>query len=58
VETGQYGLDLSDERLWNGVRPVQISNKAFQLLRLFVSKPDKLLTKEHNLDGTAKAGLG
>jgi TolB-like protein len=51
VETANYRLDLGDERLWNGDQPVQISNKAFQLLRLFVDNPNRLLTKDHILEG-------
>jgi TolB-like protein/Tfp pilus assembly protein PilF len=51
VETANYTLDLGDERLWNGDKPVQISNKAFQLLRLFVHNPNRLLTKDHILEG-------
>jgi TolB-like protein/Tfp pilus assembly protein PilF len=51
VATANYRLDLGDERLWNGDQPVQISNKAFQLLRLFVDNPNRLLTKDHILEG-------
>jgi adenylate cyclase len=50
VEKAKYRLDLGDERLWHGDRPVQISNKAFQLLRLLVSNPNQLLTKDRILD--------
>jgi TolB-like protein/Flp pilus assembly protein TadD len=50
VENVNYRLDLTDERLWNGDQPVQISNKAFQLLRLLVSNPNRLLTKDYILD--------
>ncbi len=50
MENVNYRLDLTDERLWNGDQPVQISNKAFQLLRLLVSNPNQLLTKDHILD--------
>ena len=39
------------ERLWNGDQPVRVSNKAFQLLRLFVDNPNRLLTKDDILDG-------
>jgi TolB-like protein len=45
-----YMLDLRDERLWHGDQPVRIGNKAFQLLRLFVRNPNRLLTKDHILD--------
>ncbi len=41
-----FKLDLRDERLWRGDQLVRISNKAFQLLRLFVSNPNRLLTKD------------
>jgi TolB-like protein len=51
METVKYRLDLGDERLWNGDQPVRISNKAFQLLRLFVGYPNRLLTKDDILDG-------
>ncbi len=45
-----FKLDIEDGRLWNGDDPVQISNKAFHLLRLFVENPNRLLTKEQILD--------
>ena len=45
-----FKLDLRDERLWNGDQPVQIGNKAFQLLRFFVSNPNRLLTKDDILE--------
>jgi adenylate cyclase len=51
VEKANYRLDVGDERLWYGDQPVQISNKAFQLLRLFVSNPNRLLTKDYILGG-------
>ena len=50
VATANYRLDLGDERLWNGDQPVPVSNKAFQLLRLFVDNPNRLLTKDEILD--------
>ena len=46
-----FKIDLRDERLWDGERPVQLGNKAFQLLRLFVAHPNRLLTKDDILDG-------
>jgi len=49
VEKAKYRLDFGDERLWHGDQPVQINNKAFQLLRLLVSNPNRLLTKDHIL---------
>jgi TolB-like protein len=45
-----YRLDSGDERLWNGDQPIQISNRAFQLLHLFVRNPNRLLTKDDILD--------
>ncbi len=50
MEIAKYRLDLGNERLWSGDQPVQISNKAFQLLCLLVSNPNRLLTKDHILD--------
>ena len=46
IQKESYRLDVGDERLWKGDQPIQISNKAFQLLRLFVSNPNRLLTKD------------
>jgi TolB-like protein len=50
VEKAKFRLDLGDERLWHGDQPVEIGNKAFQLLRLLVSNPNRLLTKDQILD--------
>jgi adenylate cyclase len=46
IQKEPYRLDIGDERLWKGNQLIQISNKAFQLLRLFVSNPNHLLTKD------------
>ena len=46
----EYRLDLADERLWLEDQPVTIGNKAFQILRLFVTNPNRLLTKDEILD--------
>jgi TolB-like protein len=51
VDGAKFKLDLGDERLWDGYQPVRISKKAFQLLRLFVGNPNRLLTKDDILDG-------
>jgi len=50
VEKARYILDLADERLWLGDQPITLGNKALELLRLFVSNPNRLLTKEEILD--------
>ena len=50
VEKAKYKLDLSDERLWRGDQPIPLGNKAFKLLRLFVTNPKRLLTKDEILD--------
>lgn len=46
----EYSLDLSDERLWHGKQAVAIGNKAFQVLRLLVGNPNRLLTRDDILD--------
>jgi len=51
VDEAKFRLDLRSQRLWNGGQPVRLSNKAFQLLRLFIDNPDYLLTKDDILDG-------
>lgn len=43
-------LDIGDQRLWRGEHVVPITNKAFQLLRLFVERPERLVSKEEILD--------
>ncbi len=50
VQEPEYRLDTVDERLWLDKSPVPISNKAFQLLKLFVNNPNRLLTKNEILD--------
>jgi TolB-like protein len=51
MQSSVFKLDIEDERLWRGDQPVQLSNKAFQLLRLFVDNADRLLTKDQILQG-------
>ncbi len=51
MTTEKFRLEVANERLWNGSKPVPTSNKAFQLLRLFVSNPNRLLTKDDILRG-------
>ena len=46
----KYKIDIADERLWSGNKSVSIGNKAFQILRLFVENPNRLLTKNDILD--------
>jgi TolB-like protein/tetratricopeptide (TPR) repeat protein len=46
----EYTLDPVDERLWLGDQPITIGNKAFQMLKLFVDNPHRLLTKNEILD--------
>ena len=46
-----FKLDLDDERLWRDDEQIPISNKAFQLLKLFTEKPDRLVSKEEILEG-------
>ena len=50
MDTPRFRVDLKDERLWRGDLPVQITNKAFQLLRYFVCNPNRLITKDEILD--------
>ena len=46
-----FVLDLPSERLLRDGRPIPITNKAFQLLRLFAENPEHLLSKEQILEG-------
>ena len=46
----KFRIDYADQRLWKDDQPVQINNKAFALLRLFIENQDRLLTKDQILD--------
>lgn len=50
VQKSKFRLDLRDERLMHGDNPIPLGNKAFELLRLFVRNPKRLLTKDEILD--------
>ena len=51
AKKSKFRLDLGDERLLHDDEPIALGNKAFELLRLFVSNPNRLLTKDEILDG-------
>ena len=42
----EFRLDLGDRRLWRGQDAIPITNKAFQLLKLFVESPERLVSKD------------
>jgi adenylate cyclase len=50
IDTARFRVDLADERLWKGDAPVQITNKAFQLLRFFIRNPNRLIAKDEILE--------
>jgi DNA-binding winged helix-turn-helix (wHTH) protein/predicted ATPase len=41
-----YRLDVLDERLWHGDKPVRLGRKALGVLQLLVSRPGQLVTKD------------
>ena len=43
---GPYRLDSADERLWHFERAVPVTRKAFAVLRVLLSRPGQLITKE------------
>ncbi len=45
-----FRFDLTDGRLWQGERPIQIGSKATQLLNLLVKNPNHLMTKDTILE--------
>lgn len=51
MQWADFRIDLADERLWRGDETVHLSNRAFQLLRLFVDNANRLLTKDQILEG-------
>lgn len=46
----EFTLDIADERLWKSDNPVPLTNKAFQMLKLFADRPMRLVSKEEILD--------
>jgi len=44
--SAEFRLDLEDERLWQGGQVIPLPPKAFAMLRLFATHPNRLLTKE------------
>lgn len=50
MQPADFRIDLVDERLWRGDETVHLSNRAFQLLRLFVDNSNRLLTKDQILE--------
>ncbi len=49
LEHARFRLDLENERLWDGETPVRLTQKTFDLLRLLVQNPNRLLTREEIL---------
>jgi DNA-binding winged helix-turn-helix (wHTH) protein len=50
IKDAEFTLDLQGERLWKGDQRISITNKAFQLLKLFAERPERLVSKEEILD--------
>lgn len=50
IKDAEFTLDLRGERLWKGDQRISITNKAFQLLKLFAERPERLVSKEEILD--------
>ena len=48
--TASFLLDLDDERLWCGQESVELTPKAFAVLRYMLSKPNQLVTQQELLD--------
>ena len=48
--SGPFRLDLVDERLWRDGEAAPLGGKAFALLRLLMTSPQTLLTKDQLLD--------
>lgn len=46
-----FRLDVLDERLWHGDKPVRLGHKALAVLQLLVSRPGQLVTKDDLLEG-------
>ncbi|MET0166858.1 MAG: transcriptional regulator, partial [Vicinamibacterales bacterium] len=48
-EFGPFRLDLQEQRLLSEGKPVPLTSKSFQLLRVLVENPDRLLPKDELL---------
>lgn len=46
----EFTLDLQEQRLWEGSKPIQLTPRTFSMLRLFVTHPNRLLTKQTLLE--------
>jgi len=47
---GQFRLDLTNERLWQGTRAISLRPKAFAVLKVLVDNPGRLVNKNQVLD--------
>lgn len=46
-----FRLDVLDERLWHGDKPVRLGHKALAVLQLLLGRPGQLVTKDDLLGG-------
>jgi DNA-binding winged helix-turn-helix (wHTH) protein len=45
-----FGIDTANQCLWNGQAPVELTPKAFGILRYLVDRAGRLVTKEELLE--------
>jgi DNA-binding winged helix-turn-helix (wHTH) protein/predicted ATPase len=50
IKFGRFRLDLTNECLWQGTRTILLRPKAFAVLKLLVTRPGLLVTKQQVLD--------
>jgi DNA-binding winged helix-turn-helix (wHTH) protein/predicted ATPase len=50
VTFGPFRLDVANERLWQGPRPISLRPKVFAVLKYLVEHPGQLVTKQELLD--------
>jgi DNA-binding winged helix-turn-helix (wHTH) protein/predicted ATPase len=50
ITFGQFRLDVANERLWHGNKPIPLRPKAFAVLKLLLEHPHQLVNKQQVLD--------
>src|SRR5262245_24266374 len=50
LDSGAFRLDLSSEQLWKGSEAIEMTPKAWAVLRYFLERPGQLVTKGDLLD--------
>src|SRR4029450_4612474 len=50
LEFGTFRFDEANEGVWEGERPIELSAKAYAILKYLIERPNVLVTKQQLLD--------